>query len=175
VAVAAPEDGLRLRLRVLVDGVDAEEATIEGHDGLPGVAVVGGHGHAHDVARGAGVEHRDAQAYDGWLSFSPTAEQYVYGLHHSKSPGNRYRINDPEIDAWADQHQVELDPAKRRDLAQKVWNKVYDQVYRVDKPTAFGLSVYQPWIRGLRTGRGIGSGQHYLDIQNVVRYSWIDK
>jgi len=117
----------------------------------------------------------DAQAYDGWLSFSPTAEQYVYGLHHSKSPGNRYRINDPEIDAWADQHQVELDPAKRRDLAQKVWNKVYDQVYRVDKPTAFGLSVYQPWIRGLRTGRGIGSGQHYLDIQNVVRYSWIDK
>ena len=117
----------------------------------------------------------DAQAYDGWLSFSPTAEQYVYGLHHSKSPGNRYRINDPEIDAWADQHQVELDPAKRRDLAQKVWNKVYDQVYRVDKPTAFAISVSQPWIRGLRTGRGIGSGQHYLDIQNVARFSWIDK
>ncbi|MFN8584532.1 MAG: hypothetical protein U0446_04335 [Dehalococcoidia bacterium] len=53
--------------------------------------------------------------------------------------------------------QVELDPAKRRDLAQKVWNKVYDQVYQVDKPTAFAISVYQPWIRGLRTGRGIGS------------------
>jgi len=99
----------------------------------------------------------------------------VYGLHNSKSPGNRYRINDAEIDTWSDQHQVELDPAKRRDLAQKVWNKVYDQVYRVDKPTASGISVMQPWLRGFRTGRGIGSGQHYLDIQNLARNSWVDK
>jgi ABC-type transport system substrate-binding protein len=117
----------------------------------------------------------DAQAYDGWLAFNPTAQHYVFGLHHSTSPGNRYRIHDAEIDAWAEQHLVELDPNKRMELAQKVWTKVYDQVYRVDKPTGSAITIQQPWLHGLRTGRGIGSGQHYLDLQNVVRYQWVDK
>ncbi|MEZ4554462.1 MAG: ABC transporter substrate-binding protein [Dehalococcoidia bacterium] len=116
-----------------------------------------------------------AQAYDGWLAFNPTAQHYVFGLHHSTSSGNRYRIHDAEIDAWAEQHAVELNPAARKELAQKVWNKVFDQVYRVDKPTGQSVSIQQPWVRGLRTGRGIGSGQHYLDIQNLVRYMWVDK
>ncbi len=116
-----------------------------------------------------------AQAYDGWLAFNPTGQHYVFGLHHSTSPGNRYRIHDAEIDAWADQHQVELDEDTRLELAQKVWNKVYDQVYRVDKPAGSAITVQQPWLRGLRTGRGIGSGQHYLDLQNVVRHQWVDK
>ena len=70
---------------------------------------------------------------------------------------------------------VELDPNKRKELAQKVWTKVYDQVYRVDKPTGSAITIQQPWLHGLRTGRGIGSGQHYLDLQNVVRYQWVDK
>lgn len=117
----------------------------------------------------------NAQAYDGWLAFNPTAQHYVFGLQHSTSPGNRYRIHDAEIDAWAEQHLVELDEDNRRELAQKVWNKVYDQVYRVDKPTGSAITVQQPWLRGLRTGRGIGSGQHYLDMQNLVRYQWVDK
>jgi peptide/nickel transport system substrate-binding protein len=116
-----------------------------------------------------------AQAYDGWLAFNPTAQHYVYGLHHSASPGNRYRIHDAEVDQWSEQHQVELDPDARRELARKVWDKVYDQVYRVEKPTGQAVTMQQPWVRGLRTGRGIGSGQHYLDLQNVVRNMWIDK
>jgi ABC-type transport system substrate-binding protein len=116
-----------------------------------------------------------SQAFDGWLAFNPSAQHYVYGLHHSKSPGNRYRINDPEIDAWADQHLVELDPEARLELAQKVWNKVFDQVYRVDKPTGASINLQQPWLRGLRTGRGIGSGQHYLDVQNIARNTWVNK
>jgi ABC-type transport system substrate-binding protein len=117
----------------------------------------------------------DAQAYDGWLAFNPTAQHYVYGLHHSTSPGNRYRIHDAEIDAWAEQHLVELDPDSRRDIALKVWDKVHDQVYRVEKPAVQGVSVQQPWLRGLRTRGAIGSGQHYLDLQNVTRNMWVDK
>jgi ABC-type transport system substrate-binding protein len=116
-----------------------------------------------------------AQAYDGWLAFNPTAQHFVYGLHHSTSPGNRYRMHDAEVDAWAEQHLVELDEDVRRELAQKVWNKVYDQVYRVDKAAGQTVSLQQPWLRGLRTGRGIGSGQHYLDVQNIVRNAWLDK
>jgi peptide/nickel transport system substrate-binding protein len=116
----------------------------------------------------------DAQAYDGWLAFNPTAQHYVFGLHHSTSPGNRYRIHDAEVDAWSDQHQVELNPDTRRELAQKVWNKVQDQVYRVEKAVGQGASFQQPWLRGQRS-RGIGSGQFYLDTQNLVRNAWLDK
>lgn len=116
----------------------------------------------------------DAQAYDGWLAFNPTAQHYVFGLHHSTSSGNRYRINDPEIDAWSDRHQVELDPDERIELARKVWNKVYDQVYRVEKPVGLTATVTQPWLRGYRA-RAIGSGQFYLDTQNLVRNAWLDK
>jgi peptide/nickel transport system substrate-binding protein len=116
----------------------------------------------------------DAQAYDGWTAQNPTAQHYVFGLHHSTSPGNRYRIKDAEIDAWSDQHQVELDPDERIELARKVWNKVYDQVYRVEKPTGLTASIAQPWLRGYRA-RDIGSGQQYLDIQNLVRNLWLDK
>jgi ABC-type transport system substrate-binding protein len=115
-----------------------------------------------------------AQAFDGWVSYNPTAQQYVYGIHHSASGNNRYRIKDAEIDAWAEQHLVELDPNKRRDLAQKVWTKVYDQVYRVEKPAGQGVVMMQPWLRGYRS-RGDGSGQFYLDMQNRVRNLWIDK
>ncbi|MFN8584531.1 MAG: hypothetical protein U0446_04330 [Dehalococcoidia bacterium] len=57
-AVAAP-DRLRVRVGVLVDSVDAEEASVEGDDRLPLVAILGGHRDADDVASGTGVEHRD--------------------------------------------------------------------------------------------------------------------
>jgi ABC-type transport system substrate-binding protein len=116
----------------------------------------------------------DAQAYDGWLAFNPTAQHYVFGLHHSSSSGNRYRIHDAEVDEWSDQHQVELNPDTRRELAQKVWNKVQDQVYRVEKAVGQGASFQQPWLRGQRS-RGIGSGQFYLDTQNLVRNAWLNK
>jgi len=117
----------------------------------------------------------ESHAYDGWVASGSTAEHNVYGLHHSKSGANRYRINDPQVDAWAEQHQVELDPDVRRDLAQRVWERVYDQVYRIDKPAGHSVELMQPWVRGLNSYISrAGSGAHYLDTGNFLRYGWVD-
>ncbi len=117
----------------------------------------------------------ESESFDGWASFSPTADHYVFGLNHSGSGGNRNRINDPEIDAWAEQHQVELDPETRTELARNVWNKVLDQVYRIEKPSGYAAYLQQPWLRAVRYIRPIGSGHFYLDTGYEAFNAWIDK
>ena len=117
----------------------------------------------------------ESESFDGWASFSPTADHYVFGLNHSGSGGNRNRINDPEIDAWAEQHQVELDPEVRTELARNVWNKVLDQVYRIEKPSGYAAYLQQPWLRAVRYIRPIGSGHFYLDTGYEAFNAWIDK
>ena len=92
----------------------------------------------------------ESESFDGWASFNPTADHFVYGLNHSESGGNRNRINDPEIDAWAAQHQVELDPETRTELARNVWNKVLDQMYRIEKTSGYSAYLQQPWVRAVR-------------------------
>ena len=49
----------------------------------------------------------------GWATSGFDADNWFYGQVHSKSPGNRWHINDPQIDQWAEQQQVELEPARR--------------------------------------------------------------
>ena len=118
-----------------------------------------------DQLRGAGIEMRprsveytefnsqwtarkgEAHAYDGWVASGSTAEHNVHGLHHSASGANRYRIKDAQVDAWAEQHQVKLDPDTRLELARRVWERVYDQVYRIDKPTNYSAELMQPWVQ----------------------------
>ena len=117
----------------------------------------------------------EAEAYDGFAAFGSTADHFVYGLHHSQSPSNRSRIDDPEVDAWAEQHQVELDPEARTELARKVWSRVLDQVYRLDKAAGYRVWMQQPWVRGVRFARAIGSGHFYLDVQYELMNAWLDK
>ena len=113
--------------------------------------------------------------YDGWASNAAFADHFVYGLNHSESGGNRNRINDPQIDTWAAQHQVELDPEVRLELARSVWHRVLDQVYRIPKPAGYRANLLQPWVHGVRYSRGAGSGHHYLDTGYEAYNAWIDK
>lgn len=117
----------------------------------------------------------EAEAYDGFAAFGSTADHYVYGLHHSRSPSNRSHVDDPEIDAWAEQHRVELDPEARTELARNVWYKAMDQVYRLDKAAGYRVFLQQPWVRGVRYSRAIGSGHFYLDPQSELMNAWIDR
>lgn len=114
-------------------------------------------------------------AADGWLSHGATGEHVIYGLNHSKSSGNRWRISDPQIDQWAEAHRSELNEEKRRELARKVWDRMLDQVYRVEKGTGYSFALQQPWLRGVRYSRPIGSGQYYLDVAEVSTHMWLDK
>ena len=113
--------------------------------------------------------------YDGWASNAAFTDHFVYGLNHSESSGNRNRINDPQIDTWAAQHQVELDPEVRLELARNVWHRVLDQVYRIPKPSGYRANLLQPWVHGVRYSRGAGSGHHYLDTGYEAFNAWLDK
>ncbi|MCY4616465.1 MAG: hypothetical protein OXC71_08770, partial [Chloroflexi bacterium] len=74
-----------------------------------------------------------------------------------------------------EQHQVELDPDTRTELARNVWNKVLDQMYRIEKPSGYAAYLQQPWLRGVRYIRPIGSGHFYLDTGYEAFNAWIDK
>src|SRR5262249_52923326 len=83
----------------------------------------------------------------GWGTVGFDADNWFYGQVYSKSAGNRWRINDSQIDTWSDQQQVELNPAARRDIQRKIWDRDLDMMYRPPLPSGFGFEIYQPWLR----------------------------
>ena len=110
-----------------------------------------------------------------WSTSGYDADNWFHGQVHSKSPGNRWRMNDPEIDVWAEAQQLELDPATRKELWQQIWDKDLDQVYRPTLPWGFSLEVYQPWMRGIRfTGSAPGDNNSYYTWGGQIAGGWID-
>ena len=111
----------------------------------------------------------------GWSTSGYDADNWFHGQVHSQSPGNRWRINDAEIDGWADAQQIQLDPEARSELWRKIWDRDLDQAYRPTLPSGFGIEVYQPWVRGLRfTGTAPGDNGSYYTWGDQVHSAWID-
>ena len=110
-----------------------------------------------------------------WATSGYDGDNWFHGQVHSQSPGNRWRTNDPEIDAWAEAQQVELDPDARKELWRKIWDKDLDQMYRPTMPWGFTIEIYQPWVRGLRfTGTSPGDNNSYYTWGDQVHTAWID-
>ena len=111
-----------------------------------------------------------------WATSGYDVDNWFHGQIHSESPGNRWRIDDAEIDSWAEAQQVELDPDARRDIWQKIWEKDLDQIYRVPLPLGFSFHVYQLWLRGVRfTGTSPGDNNSYYSWGPQLPYAWLDK
>ena len=111
-----------------------------------------------------------------WATSGFDADNWFYGQVHSKSSGNRWNINDPQIDQWAEQQQVELDPAKRKELWRKIWDRDLQQAYRPPLGNGFTFVVYQPWMRGVRwTGTSPGDNSDYYNWGSQVAEAWLDK
>ncbi len=88
---------------------------------------------------------------------------------------NRWNISDPQIDGWADQQSSEINPQKRRELHRKIWDRMGDQVYRVDTGAGAGFIANQPWLRNHRAlglGSSITSGGDMLSYASEI---WLDK
>jgi len=110
-----------------------------------------------------------------WSTSGYDADNWFHGQVHSQSPGNRWRINDPQIDEWAEAQQLELDPEARKELWQKIWDQDADQAYRPTIPSGFWLEVYQPWMRGVRfTGTAPGDNNSYYTWGDQVHSAWLD-
>ncbi|MBX7111008.1 MAG: ABC transporter substrate-binding protein [Dehalococcoidia bacterium] len=112
----------------------------------------------------------------GWGTAGFDADNWFYAQVQSKSPGNRWRINDPQIDAWADQQQTTLDPAARREIQKKIWDRDLDMMYRPSFPAGFGYEVLAASLRGVRWGQGSpNSNSSYYNWGSQVENAWLDK
>ncbi|HRC62144.1 MAG TPA: ABC transporter substrate-binding protein [Dehalococcoidia bacterium] len=112
----------------------------------------------------------------GWGAPGFDADNYFYNQLYSTSPGNRHQIKDPQIDQWAEQQRVELDPAKRKDLHKKIWDRVWtDQMYRIPQAGGYAFELYQPWLRGFRSGGPRGTSSYFYDWGEQVIDMWLDK
>ena len=111
----------------------------------------------------------------GWAAAGYDADNYFYAHLHSKSPANRWRLNDPKVDEWAEAQQIELDPQKRKDIFRKVWDYNLDQVFFPRIPAVIPTIVYQPWLRGVRFGGAFGASSSYYDWGEMLSTAWLDK
>jgi peptide/nickel transport system substrate-binding protein len=112
----------------------------------------------------------------GWATSGFDADNWFYAQVHSTSPGNRWNINDPQLDQWATEQQLELDPAKRKAIWKKMWDLELQKAYRPPMATEFRFEVYQPWMRGIRwTGTSPGDNSSYYNWGDQVQYGWLDK
>ena len=116
-----------------------------------------------------------ADLADGWATQGHDADNFYYAHVHSTSAGNRWHINDPELDQWADQQRVEINVQTRREIQRKIWDKMLDKAYRVDKPVPQAFSTYQPWLRGLRWAGALGVNSSFYDWGPQIKDVWLDK
>ena len=110
----------------------------------------------------------------GWLTVGFDGDNYFYNSVHSESPGNRWRLNDPQVDAWAEQQQTELDPDARKEIHRTMWDYFLEKMFWPPVPSALGLQIYQPWLRGIRFGGIFGTNSSYYDWGDQVASAWID-
>jgi peptide/nickel transport system substrate-binding protein len=111
----------------------------------------------------------------GWLTLGFDADNFFYNIVHSQSPGNRWNLNDPQMDEWATAQQTELDEAARREIHRQMFDYALEKAFWPMMPANNGFEVYQPWLRGIRFGGLIGSNSSYYDWGDQVAEAWLDK
>ncbi len=111
----------------------------------------------------------------GWVTVGFDADNFFYNILHSKSPGNRWRLNDPQMDALAEKQQVELNVEARRAIHRQMWDRALDMAYWPGMPSQAGFEIYQPWLRGIRFGGPLGSNSSYYDWGDQAAEAWLDK
>jgi peptide/nickel transport system substrate-binding protein len=112
----------------------------------------------------------------GWAAAGFDADNYFYNQIYSKSPGNRHHLEDPQIDQWSEEQRVELDPAARKEIFHKIWDRIWlDQMYRIPQAGGYAYDLQQPWFRGFRSGGPLGSSSYFYDWGEQIKDMWIDK
>ncbi len=111
----------------------------------------------------------------GWGVSGTTPDPYVYDQLYSKSPQNRWLINDSVIDDLAQKQRTELDPAKRRALLKQIYDRDLDMVYRFAFPGGNGFYLLQPWVRNMRLTGAVNSTSEVWDTGIQMKDVWLDK
>jgi len=111
----------------------------------------------------------------GWAALGFDANTFFYNQIHSQSPGNRWKLNDPQIDEWATQQSTELDPEVRRELHRKIWDLELEQMFRPPLPQGYTFESLPAHVRGLRFGGILGGNSSYYEWGAQIENVWLDK
>ena len=110
-----------------------------------------------------------------WLTVGFDSDNFFYNSVHSASPGNRWQLNDPQVDTWAEAQQVELDPDARKEIQKTMWDYFLEKMYWPPQPASIGIEVYQPWVRGIRFGGVFLTNVSYYDWGDQIAGAWLNK
>ena len=110
-----------------------------------------------------------------WQTAGFDTDNYFFNSVHSESAGNRWNLNDPQVDEWALAQQSELDPDARKAIIRQMWDYFLDQMYWPPLASGIGTSVYQPWLRGFRFGGPNTTSSYYYDWGDQIASAWLDK
>lgn len=68
-------------------------------------------------------------------------------LFHSKGQRNYGKVNDPELDPLAEAQAVELDVEKRKQIIDKIQQRLYDQMWLIPHYNVVDTLLNQPWAK----------------------------
>jgi peptide/nickel transport system substrate-binding protein len=118
------------------------------------------------------IQRTFEETADGWPAPAQDASGYFFNQVRSDSGGNRWRIDDPDIDQWADDQQFELDPDARREIHRKIWDRILDRAYRVEKASGPSYYLYQPWAKGFQWS---WQASDFYEWGAQLHHIWLDK
>jgi ABC-type transport system substrate-binding protein len=95
-------------------------------------------------------------ALDGYAPSGFTPDAYFLHSVATGGPLNLWGISDAQIDEWSERQSRELDPQARRELQRRIWDRLLDQAYRIEKVAPMLFEAYQPWLRNFRVYNATG-------------------
>lgn len=117
------------------------------------------------------------EATHGWQAQGFDTDIYFYTRLHSKSPGNRGRINDPELDRLLEATRAERDDERRKAIFRQILQRDADQVFRLWLATSGGTltCMRASHVRNIRQHvvPGPSCTPAYGGVQ--VKDTWLDK
>jgi peptide/nickel transport system substrate-binding protein len=95
-------------------------------------------------------------------------DDWLWGLHHSKSITNKAHANFPDVDALLDKQRGLYDVEERKKVVADAQKLVAKYLYYVFPPAPYTTYAQQPYVKNFRPKSGYNIGA-------VVRATWIDK
>jgi len=118
------------------------------------------------------------ETIQAWDPHGTQADNYFRAQMKSGAASNLFYINDPEIDQWAEQQSVELDPQKRKEILKRILMKELDKAYRVPHTNNVGFTLWQPWVKGMQWivgNDGLGPSTFGYNGAQFLPSIWLDK
>jgi peptide/nickel transport system substrate-binding protein len=140
---------------------------------------------AADLMKQIGINLKlNAKEYGDWLAtghagiydefaFGPLTplvaiDDWLWGLHHTKSITNKAHANFPDVDALLDKQRGMYNEAERKKVVADIQKLVAKYLYYIFPPNGFTATAQQPYVKNHRYKSG-------YNIGGVVRSTWIDR